>query len=467
MESNIKMKSGEKMAKNINMLSGPLLPKMIAYAIPIILQGLLQTFYNAADMIVVGQFCGSKSLAAVGSTTSLVHLMINLLLGLSVGSRVLVAQEFGAKDREEMSRSSHTAVFIALVFGSVLGIIAFFLSKPILLLMDSPKDVIELSSIYLKIYFLGMPASLMMNFGTSILGAIGDTRKPTYIVAVSGLINVGLNIVLVLLGLDVAGVAIATITSQYFSATVILILLMRTNEGCKISFKKLRLHFDKLKKILSIGIPSSIQSCIFSFSNIIIQSTVNSFGSTIVAGAAASANIEALGFTAMAGMSQASLTFTGQNVGAGNNERLPKIFKTAFFAQFVFIFTIGLGFVFFGKFLIGFYNGDPAVIDVGVQLNCIKGPFLFFCAISDVCSFSMRGLGKSLPPMVISIVCICGIRLLFVLGGSALGFIDPQIQNTINFIFISYPVSWGLSAIIQFIAYKKTLKTFLLRPEKL
>ena len=443
------------------MLSGPLLPRMIAYAIPIILQGFLQQLYNAADMIVVGRLCGPQSLAAVGSTSSLVFLTVNLLVGLSVGSRVLIAKDYGAGDKESVSRASHTAIFIALVFGAALGLIALILSPYLLLLMDSPKDIIGLSTTYLRIYFLGTPAVMVMNFGTAILGAIGDTRRPTYIVAASGIINVALNVVLVLLGLDVAGVAIATIVSLYFSGSVILIMLMKTNEACKISFKKLKLHFDKFRKILAVGIPSGLQSCVFSLSNIFIQSTVNTFGSTVVAASAASANVESFAFVGMAGMSQASLTFTGQNLGAKNFERIPKIFRTAYFSQIVFMLSIGILYVFLSKDLIGLYNDNAAVVEIGSRLNLIKAPFLFLCGLGDVCSFSMRGLGKSVPPMIISMLCICGIRLIFAFGGTALGLITPEIPESIDYLYYSYSASWSLNALIQFIVYKKSTRAIM------
>ena len=436
----------KKNSRRLDMVSGPILPRLITYAIPIILSGVLQLLYNAADIVVVGRFVGKTSLAAVGSTSALINLQVNLFVGIAVGARVVIAQYYGAKDERAVKEATHTSVVVALISGLVLTAIGTFCSRFFLELMSTPDDVIDLSTEYLKIYFLGMPASLMVNFGTSILGAAGDTKRPMYIMMGSGIINVGLNLLLVIsFGLGVAGVAIATTVSQYFSAVLILCCLIFTNDFYKLSVKQLRIHWDKLKKILAIGIPAGVQGMIFSISNVIIQSSVNAFGSTVVAGNSAAANVEGFVYTSMNAISQATLTFTGQNVGAHKPKRIARVYLDSLGLVTVIGLVMGALMYTFSAPVLSLYTVDPSVIRCGqLRIFWICLPY-FFCGIMDVSAGALRGMGHSVLPMLVTILGVCGIRIVWIAVVHATGLVDAAQKTSIKWVYISYMVSWAVT----------------------
>ena len=402
----------------LDMCHGSLADKILLFALPLMASSMLQLLFNAADVIVVGQFAGQESLAAVGSTTSLINLLIALFVGLSVGANVVVARNLGGQRPNIVSRAVHTAIFLALVSGVFLGVFGFIMAHQLLVWMSSPADVIDLSTIYLRIYFLGMPATLAYNFGAAILRAQGDTKRPLYYLIVAGIVNVILNLFTVLvLHMDVAGVASATTISH----------------------------------ILQIGLPAGFQGIVFSLSNVLIQSSINSFGSTVMAGSAAANNIENFVYQAMNAFYQTNLTFTGQNYGAGDCKRVD---KSLFYCQgFVILTGLILGNLayFFGHPLVSIYNSDEAVIQQGIiRLGYIARTYAL-CGIMDTMVGSLRGLGYSIVPMVVSLIGACGLRIVWI-------FTIFQMDRTPENLYISYPISWivtGAVHILYFLYVRK------------
>ena len=389
----------------LDMCHGSLADKILLFALPLMASSMLQLLFNAADVIVVGQFAGQASLAAVGSTTSLINLLIALFVGLSVGANVVVARNLGGQRPKIVSRAVHTAIFLALVSGVFLGVFGFIMAHQLLVWMSSPADVIDLSTIYLRIYFLGMPATLAYNFGAAILRAQGDTKRPLYYLIVAGIVNVILNLFTVLvLHMDVAGVASATTISQYISAGLILRCLSKEEGPLRLDLKKLKMDKVILGHILQIGLPAGFQGIVFSLSNVLIQSSINSFGSTVMAGSAAANNIENFVYQAMNAFYQTNLTFTGQNYGAGDCKRVD---KSLFYCQgFVILTGLILGNLayFFGHPLVSIYNSDEAVIQQGIiRLGYIARTYAL-CGIMDTMVGSLRGLGYSIVPMVVSLI---------------------------------------------------------------
>ncbi len=441
----------------INMTEGKMLPKILLFAIPLMLSGMLQLFYNAADIAVVGRFAGEASLAAVGSTSSLNSLLVNVFLGISVGSNVIAARTYGAKDFNAFSRNLHTSVVIAIIGGLIAAIFGSVFIYDILRLMETPADVIELAAKYMRIIFIGMPALMLYNFGAAILRAIGDTRKPLYILGISGLINVILNLILVIFfKMDVDGVAIATVVSQFLSAVFIMLCLRKLQELPNLSLKNLKIHKTEFFQMLKIGIPAGINSSLFSLSNVIIQSAVNSFNSSIiVAGNSVGSSLEGFVFTAMNSFHHSALTFSGQNIGAKKYDRLSKGIIICIGCVTVAGLVTGLGLLLLGEPLSYLYNKNPQVIYYAVFRMSIICPTYFICGIMDVINGSLRGLGHSMRPMLISLITVCGLRVFFVL------YIFPYFQN-LAFLYISWPVSWTISIIFQSILLvyfvKKTQK---------
>ena len=436
----------------MDMTKGSITKKVLLFSVPIILSGILQLLYNAADIIVVGQFSGKESLAAVGSTSSLVNLFTNLFIGLSSGACVTLARYIGMKDRESSSRTVHTAVTLALISGVIVAFAGFFFSEGMLKLMSSPEDVIGKATLYLKIYFCGMPAVLLYNFGSSLLRAVGDTKRPMAILMCSGIVNVVLNLIFVIFfHMDVAGVALATIASQIISAICVIICVINEKEYCQLNLKKLRIYRKELATIIKVGLPAGIQSCIFSFSNIQIQSAVNSFGSSVVAGNSAASNIEGFVYVAMNSIYQAALTFTSQNFGAGKIDRIKKVmFSCSWIVTAVGIIFASLIMVFSSP-IIGLYTSDAEVAQIAlIKLKYVCMPY-FLCGLMEVFSGVLRGLNCSVLPMIVSIIGVCGVRVVWVT------FIFP-IFNTLSFLYVSYPFSWIVTGGIHFICYLVILK---------
>lgn len=444
----------EKVKKSyeIDMVHGPLLGKMLIFAVPLMISGVLQLLFNAADIIVVGRFSGSQALAAVGSTGALINLLVNVFMGLSIGANVLTARYVGAKDDKELSDTVHTAILLSLVSGVILVFLGLFLAEPLLTLMGTPEDVLAQATLYMRIYFCGMPATMLYNFGSAILRAVGDTKRPLYFLLISGCINVVLNLFFVIVvGIDVAGVAIATVISQCVSAVLVLLCLMHTDSAYRVSLKKLKIHRAKLLQIARVGLPAGIQGAIFSVSNVLIQSSVNSFGSTVVAGNSTSSNLEGFIYTSMNAVYQTSLSFTSQNLGAGRRSRLtPILFRCLGVVVSV---GVGLGILFylFRYQLLGIYTPDQEVIQYAiVRLELICATY-FLCGIMDTCCGSIRGLGYSVLPTVVSLTGACGLRILWIFTVFAW-------DHSLFTLYLSYPVTWGVTAAAHLICFFVIMK---------
>lgn len=432
---------------SLDMTNGPFLKKILIFSVPLMLTGLLQLAYNTADVVVVGRFVGKEALAAVGSTGSLVNLFLNVFLGLSMGSGVMVARHIGEKNEKTVHECVHTAMLLSIICGVVVGILGFFASSAMLRLMNAPEDVIDLASLYLKIYFLGSPGLLAYNFGASIVRSTGDTKRPLYILTFSGLINVALNLILIIVfKLGVSGVAIATIVSQYVSAILIIIYLSRMPNACRLIFKKLKFNKTELKNILRLGLPAGIQNSLFSVSNVIIQSTVNSFGSVAMAGIAAGSNYDSYVYTCTNAVAQTTMTFSSQNMGAKKYSNIGRVYRHCLIITTVIGVGMGaLGCV-FGNQIVGLFSDDPEVVAIGADRLLLVMPFYFFCSLMDVAASQIRGMGKSFEPMIVSLLGACGIRIFWIY------FILP-LNKTLTNLYWAYPVSWAVTFFVQFLLY--------------
>jgi putative MATE family efflux protein len=441
----------------MDMTKGPLLKKIIVFAIPLMLTGMLQLLYNAADVVVVGKFAGDASLAAVGSTTSLINLIVNTFFGLSLGAGVIVAQAIGSNNKARLTRTVHTSMLLSVICGVIVLIFGFIFSNPLLQLMSSPDDVIGKATIYMKVYFLGMPGFMVYNFGSAILRSAGDTKRPLLILSVSGIANVGLNMLFVItFKMDVAGVALATIISQYITAVWIVIILLKENADYRLFIKKLRIHKNEFWQIINYGMPMGIQSACFSISNVIIQSSINTFGMLVIAGSSAASNIEGFVYQATNSISQTAITFSGQNTGAGEYKRV----KTVLFQCYALTMSLGLiiGAVtlLFKTPLLSLYTNNPDVIEAGVIRMNILCLLYGFCGMMDTTSNVSRGMGKSVVPMIITLVFVCMMRVVWI-------YTIFKTFNTVQCIYWSYPVTWILAIICQLIyftiVYKGKIKS--------
>lgn len=443
-------------AYSIDMTSGPILPKLLKLTLPLMLSSVLQLLFNAADIIVVGNFASDNSLAAVGSTTALVNLMTNLFLGLSTGANVLTSRYMGSGNNEKVSRTIHTSIFLALISGLFLTIVGIIFADKLLLLMKAPPEVLELSALYLRIYFVGMIAMMIYNFGSSILRSKGDTKRPLYFLAFSGVINVVLNLIFViLLKMDVAGVALATIISQCISAVLILRCLINETDAFQFQFKQLRLDRNIVAKLLKIGIPAGFQGVVFSLSNVVIQSSINSFGPIAMAGSAAAASIEGFVWVSMNAFSQGALTFMSQNIGAKKYSRINKIAFIACACGALTGLILGNLAYIFGEPLIGIYDSRPEVIESGMIRMSLVCCLYFSCGLMDCIVGSIRGMGYAVTPTIVSLLGACGIRLLWIFTGFRL----PQF-HTEFMLFMSYPVSWTITFFAHFICFIFMRKKF-------
>lgn len=441
----------------IDMCNGPILKKMLVFAIPLMLSSILQLLFNAVDIVVVGRFAGDDSLAAVGATSSLINLLTNLFIGLSIGANVLVARYFGAKKEEELSETVHTAMMISIVSGLVLTVIGVVGAPIILEWMQTPPEVLSLAVVYLRVYFLGMTATMIYNFGSSILRAIGDTKRPLYFLSIAGIVNVTLNLVFVIVfHLGVFGVALATVISQVISAFFVVRCLMKEQGGIRLEIGKLKIHKGKLLQIMQIGLPAGFQGMLFSLSNVVIQSSVNTFGSTVIAGNSAAANMEGFVYVGMNAFYQAAISFIGQNVGAGKYERVNKIVLSAQICVIMVGLLLGNGCVLLGNVLLGFYTDSPAVVEAGMVRLSIIGTLYALCGMMDVMVGVLRGLGHSIAPMVVSLLGVCAFRLLWIST-----IFQMEQFHTIETVYVSYPVSWSMTFLAHFITFlivRKKLK---------
>ncbi len=437
------------MSKNkaVDMTTGPFLKKMLAFAFPLMLTGVLQLVYNAADSMVIGKFSGSASLAAVGSTGSLVNLIINLFIGFATGAGVVTAHHIGARDNERVSKCVHTSMALGIISGFSVCFIGFFFSGTFLKLMGSPPDVLPLATLYLKIYFLGAPASLVYNFGAAIVRANGDTKRPLYILAFSGMVNVILNLISVIVfKLDVAGVAIATITSQIISAILIVIRLVKLEDACRYYPKKTHIYKEELAFIAKIGVPAGIQGSLFSFSNVLIQSTINSFGSITMAGNTAAQNADGFIYTCTNAIAQTAMTFTSQNTGAKKPENLNKIYFRCLGLALGIGVLLGALELVFAEQIIGIFTNDKEVVAAGIERLRIMAATYFTCSLMDVSGGQIRGMGKSIQPMIITLLGACGIRIVWI-------YTVFKLNPTLNCLYLSYPISWVTTFIALCICY--------------
>ena len=434
--------------KNNDLTSGPLTIKIIKFIIPLMLTGILQLLYNAADSIVVGHYDGSSALAAVSSVGALINLLVNAFMGLSVGAAVVVAQDYGAKDYEGVSKTVHTSYLISIIGGIVVGAIGLIFSRQFLILMGSPEDVLPLSTEYLMIYFAGTPANMAYNFGASILRSVGDTKRPLYFLTISGLVNVVLNLVLVIVfHMGVAGVAYATIISQILSAVMVIVYMMKSKDCVRFVPKKMRIHGDKLKKMLYIGLPAGFQGTVFSLSNVVIQSAVNSFGSLVMAGNGAASSLEGFTYTAMNSVYQASLTFVGQNVGAKKYDRINKVQGVCLVLVTIIGLVFGVTTYCLGEPLLSIYlPNDPEAIPYGIiRMSYIALPY-FLCGMMEVMVGGQRGMGMSFIPMINALLGSCVLRIVWI---STVFAADP----TLFTLYISYPISWIVTTLAHAVFY--------------
>lgn len=431
----------------IDMCNGPLFPKILAFSVPLMLSGILQLLFNAADMIVVGRFAGNTALAAVGANAALINLLTNLFIGFSIGANVLVAQFYGAGKERDMSETVHSAIVLSLLCGGILLVLGILAAPHILMLMGTPEDVLGQAVLYIRIYFAGIPVLLLYNFGSSILRAVGDTKRPLYYLMAAGIINVILNLIFVIgCGLGVAGVALATVISQCISALLVLRCMMHMEGGYRVELKKLKINRGKMIQIMRIGFPAGLQGTVFSLSNVLIQSSVNSFGSVAVAGNTAGQNIEGFIYMAMNTFHQTALSFSSQNFGAGNYKRIGRVFLECL--GLVTFVGLSLGWLayLFGSQLLGIYSSDPQVIEVGLLRMSVICTMYCLCGIMDVTVGELRGIGCSVLPMVVSVLGVCAFRVFWI-------FTVFQQYRSLWTLYISYPVSWVLTAAVNMVCF--------------
>ena len=434
---------------SMDMCEGAVMPKMLKFAVPLMLSSILQLLFNAADVVVVGKFAGDNALAAVGCTGSLINLLINLFMGLSVGANVMVARHFGAKQEDKLKKSVHTSMFISVLGGILLTAVGVLFTEGILGLMETPEDVLPLAALYLRIYFMGMVPNMIYNFGSAILRAIGDTKRPMYFLTLAGIINVCLNLLFVIcFEMGVAGVATATVIAQTISAVLVVICLMREKGAIRLILKDLKIDKKELLAILRIGLPAGMQGCIFSLSNVIIQKSVNGFGSITVSGNSAAANLEGFVYVSMNAFHQATISFMSQNYGAGRYDRLKKIVISGLLCATAVGMTFGNLEYFLGSTLLGIYTSSENVIAAGLVRMSIICTTYFLCGIMDVMVGVLRGVGYSFVPMIVSLCGVCGVRLTWLFT-----VFEMEEYHKVETVYISYPISWLFTFLIHLISY--------------
>lgn len=441
----------------IDMTNGPLLKKILLFSLPLMMTGILQLLYNAADIVVVGRFAGSQAMAAVGSTGALINLTVNLFIGLSVGASVAVANYYGASRYKDITQAVHTAMGISVIAGVAVGAFGMCSARMLLNLTGTPDDVMDQAVIYLTIYFAGMPAAMIYNFGAAILRAVGDTRRPLYYLSISGAVNVLLNLfTVIVLDMGAAGVGLATAVSQVISAVLVVVCLCRSHGPIQLRFRDIHIHKEKLFEIAKVGLPAGVQSTIFSISNVVIQSSINSFGSITMAGNAAGSNLDSFVNTATNAVCQAALSFAGQNMGAKKYRRVGKVVMQCSLLVLLIGLLLGFGMIALGRPLLGLYTVDPLVVEQGfTRLKIMCGTY-FICGLMDTFACALRGMGHSLLPMLVSLVGVVGIRITWL-------YTVFVADHTLESIYLSYPVSWLVTLAAHmlcfFVVYKKLLKS--------
>ena len=431
----------------IDMCNGSIMNKLISFSIPLMISGILQLAFNAVDIVVVGRFSGSESLAAVGSTTALINVFTNLFIGISLGANVLAARFYAAGREKEMSETVHTAITFAIISGVVMALVGLFFSRGALELMGTPDNVINLSTLYMKIYFLGMPFFMLYNYGASILRAVGDTKRPLLFLIVAGVINACLNLLLVIaFHLGVAGVAIATVTAQFVSCVLVLRCLYKSDSSYQLRFSKLMIKKVYLGQIFQVGIPAGIQSTVINFSNVLLQSSVNSFGSIAMAGYTASNNIFGFLYVSVNSFTQACMSFTSQNYGVKKLKRMDRVLIDCMILSAVVTLILGSSVYIFGPELLHIYSNQADVIKYGMEIFSYTTVTYFLCGLMDLFPGALRGMGYSTVPMILSIIGTVGVRIIWIYG------LFPS-HRSLTFLFLSYPVSWIATIIMQVICF--------------
>ena len=431
----------------IDMCNGTLMDKLISFSLPLMLSGILQLLFNAVDIIVVGRFTGSQALAAVGSTTALINIFTNLFIGISLGANVLAARFYASGKEKEMSETVHTSITLALISGLVMALAGVLLARFALNLMGTPDDVIDQSVLYMRIYFLGMPFFMLYNYGAAILRAVGDTKRPLFFLVISGMTNAVLNLVLVIVfHMGVAGVAIGTIVSQLISSILVLRCLYTSNTSYRLYFSKLGIKTQYLKQIFQVGIPAGIQSTVINLSNALLQSSVNSFGSVAMAGYTAANNIFGFLYMSVNAVTQSCMSFTSQNYGVKKLKRMDRVLLDCMILSVCVALTLGCGAYFFGPELLKIYTSEADVIRCGVEVLAFTTVPYFCCGIMDLLPGALRGMGYSGVPMILSIIGTVGTRIVWIFG------LFPA-HRSLSFLFISYPVSWILTILMQAVCF--------------
>ena len=429
------------------MCNGTIMDKLISFALPLMLSGILQLMFNAVDIIVVGHFTGKEALAAVGSTTALINVFTNLFIGISLGANVLAARFFASGKEKEMSETVHTAILLALISGILMAAIGLVSARAALTLMGTPDNIINQSTLYMRIYFIGMPFFMLYNYGAAILRAVGDTKRPLLFLMLSGGVNALLDLLLVIaFRMGVAGVAIATITSQMISCVLVLICLFRTDSCYQFRFSKLRINKNYLLQIFQVGIPAGIQSTVINFSNALLQSSVNSFGDTAMAGYTAANNILGFLYMSVNSVTQACMSFTSQNYGVGKYKRMDRVLMDCLILTVGVSLVLGCGAWFFGEQVLGIYTQDAQVIQSGMEILSITTVTYFLCGIMDLFPGALRGMGHSTVPMILSVIGTVGTRIVWIFG------YFPH-HRSLHFLFISYPGSWIITIVMQVICF--------------
>ncbi len=439
--------------QDVDMLHSPLLPSILQFSLPLMLSTMLQLLFNAADMVVVGRFDGANALAAVGSTGSLISLFTNFFISLSVGTSVLVARSFGANDHDAIEKSVHTSIAVSAACGLFVGALGLAFARGILGVMGTPEDIIGLAALYLRIYFLGMPFSMIYNFAAAILRSVGDSTRPTLYLTISGAVNVVLNMVFVIVfKMGVAGVAWSTVISQALACVLTVLTLMRTDRSCKLVLKKIRIDLPIMRELFKIGLPAGLQSTLFSVSNVLIQSSINSFGSAVVAGNSAGGNVESFTYAINSAIYQSAITFTSQNLGAKQKWRVPKITKTCLLLDLGVGCALAALVMLFARPLLGLYTTDPQVIEYGIiRMTYLVIP-LAIGALMDAMTGILRGMGLTIVPMVVSLCGICVFRVFWI-------FVVFANFRSLEVLYLSYPVSWIITFAAHFACYLHTLRS--------
>ena len=431
----------------IDMCNGTIMDKLISFSLPLMLSSILQLMFNAVDIIVVGRFSSSQALAAVGSTTALINIFTNLFIGISLGANVLAARYFAAGRDKEMSEAVHTAITLALISGVIMAFVGVGMSRTALSLMDTPPDVIDLSAVYMRIYFMGMPFFMLYNYGAAILRAVGDTKRPLVFLIAAGLTNVVLDLLLVIvIPLGVAGVAIGTVASQMISCILVLRCLYKSEGSYQLRFSRLMIRWVYLKRIFQVGIPAGIQSTVINFSNALLQSSVNSFGSTAMAGYTAANNILGFLYAAVNAVTQACMSFTSQNYSVGKQKRMDRVLLDCMLLSAGVSVVLGVGAYVFGSQILRIYTTETEVIQCGLEILSITTVPYFLCGIMDLIPGALRGMGHSAVPMILSVIGTVGTRIVWIYG------FFPQ-HRSLHFLFISYPGSWIITIAMQAVCF--------------